>query len=81
MHEPERDLAEALPAELRRQVRGPQPALADLALQRGERAVELRLVEVERLQRPDLVADEAAHPVQLRLKLGLGGEVPRHTVA
>ena len=78
VHEAELDLAEALAAELGRQVRRPQAALAHLLLQRRQRAVELRTVEVERLQRPDLLADEAAHPVQLGLELGLGREVPRH---
>ena len=78
MHEAELDLAEALAAERGRQVRRPQAALAHLLLQRRQRPIDLPTVEVERLQRPDLLADEAAHPVQLGLKLGLGGEVPRH---
>ena len=48
MHEAELDLAEALPAELGRQVRGPQPAALDLLLQRRVDAVERRLVELVR---------------------------------
>ena len=83
MHEPELDLAEALAAELRRQVRGPQPALLDALLQRRVDAVDLILVELveDRLQRPDLLADELAHPVQLLLKLRIGREIPCHRVS
>jgi hypothetical protein len=40
VHEAELDLAEALAAELGRQVRGPQPAALDLLLQRRVDAVE-----------------------------------------
>ena len=82
VHEAELDLAEALPAEVGRQVRGPQPAALDLLLQRRVDAVERRLVELgdDRLQRPDLLAHEGAHPVQLLFELGLGREVPRHAV-
>ena len=32
----------------------------------------------DRLQRPDLAADELVHPVELCLELGVGGEVPAH---
>jgi hypothetical protein len=38
VHQPELDLAEALPPRLGREVRGPQPALLDLLLQRRDRA-------------------------------------------
>ena len=55
-----------------------RPVLLDLLLQRSGDAVERRLVDVERLQRDDLVADEAAHPLELRFELGIGREVPRH---
>ena len=80
MHEPELDLAEALAAELGVEVRGPQPAALDLLLQRRVDAVERVLVELvgDRLERPDLLADELAHPVELLLELGLGREIPRH---
>ena len=76
----ELDLAEALAAELGRQVGGPQAALAHLLLQRRDRAHEAVLAELleDGLDRPDLLAHEVAHPVELRLELGLGGEVPRH---
>ena len=60
VHQPELDLAEALAAELGRQVRRPQPALLDRRLQRRVDAVELGLREavLDRLDRPDLLADE-----------------------
>ena len=45
-----------------------------------DQAAERRLAELaeDGLDRPDLLAHELAHPVQLRLELGLGREVPRH---
>ena len=70
VHQPELDLAEPAAAELRRQVRGPQALLLDLLLERRGDPGEGRPVQVERLQRDDLVADEAAHPLQLLLELG-----------
>ena len=72
VHQAELDLAEALAAELGRQVRGPQPALLDLLLQRRDSAVEAVLVELaeDRLDRPDLRAHEVAHPVELRWNSG-----------
>ena len=80
MHEAELDLAEALAAEVGRQVGGPQAALLDLLLQRLDRALEALLAELleDRLDRPDLLAHELAHPVELLLELGLRREVPRH---
>jgi hypothetical protein len=39
-------------------------------------AHELLVGQIERLQRPDLVAHEVAHPVQVCLELGLGREIP-----
>ena len=80
VHQAELDLAEALAAEVGRQVRRPQAALADLLLQRRDRALEAVLAELveDRLERPDLLAHEVAHPVELLLELGLGGEVPGH---
>ena len=83
VHQPELHLAEALPAELRIEVRGPQPALLDLLLERRVDAVELRLVELaeDRLDRPDLLAHEVAHPFELLLELRIGREVPCHVGA
>ncbi len=80
VHEAEPDLAEALPAEVRRQVRGPQPALLDLLLERLDRPLPALLPQLveDRLDRPDLLAHEGAHPVQLLLELRVGGEVPCH---
>ena len=66
------------------EVRGPQAALLDLApaAARSRRSsCSLREVVGDRLERPDLLADELAHPVELRLELGLGREVPRHAGA
>ena len=80
VHQPQLHLAHALPAELGRQVRRPQAALLDLLLQRRDRPhqpVEAELVP-DRLQRPDLAADELGHPVELLLVVGVGGEVPAH---
>ena len=81
VHQPELDLAEALAAELGREVRGPQPALLDRRLQRGVDAIELDLREavLDGLDRPDLVADERPHPLEVALELGVGGEVPGHS--
>ena len=83
VHEAELDLAEALPAEVRRQVRRPQPAALDLLLQRRVDPVQRRLVEVggDGLDRPDLLAHEGAHPFQLLFELGVGREVPGHGFA
>src|SRR5437867_4809921 len=57
---------------------GPQAAVLDLLPERVGQPPEGRLVEVERLQRVDLVTDESPHPLQLLLELGLGLEIPRH---
>ncbi len=80
VHQAELDLAEALPAQLGRQVRSPQPALLDLVAQWRDRALEAVLAELleDGLDRPDLGADEVGHPVQLALELRLGREVPGH---
>ena len=83
VHQAELDLAEPLPAQLGRQVRGPQPALLDLLAQRRDRALEPVLAELleDGLDRPDLGAHEVGHPVQLALELRFGREVPRHGVS
>ena len=82
VHQAELDLAEALAAELGVQVRGPQAALAHLLLQRRDRPAERVVAELaeDRLDRPDLLAHERAHPVQLLLELGLGREIPGHAM-
>jgi hypothetical protein len=82
MHEPELHLAEALAAEVRRQVRGEQPARLDLLLERRDRTVEALLAELVEhdLEGIDLRPHELAHPIELLLELGLGREVPRHLV-
>ena len=80
VHQPELDLAEPLAAELGIEVRRPQAALADLLGERRDRALEPVVAELvdQRLQRPDALAHELAHPVELLLKLGLCGEIPGH---
>ena len=80
VHQAELDLAEALAAELGVQVRRPQAALAHLLLQRRDQPPEGVVAELaeDRLDRPDLLAHEGAHPVQLLLELGLGREIPGH---
>ena len=78
MHEPQLHLAEPAPTELGRKVGGPQPLLPHLLLEGADDPQERGVVEVERLQGEDLVADEGPHPFELGLELGLGREVPRH---
>ena len=82
VHQPELDLAEALAAELGREVRGPQAALLDLLLQRRVDAIEvgLRQTVLDGLDRPHLFAHEGAHPLELALELGVGAEVPGHVI-
>ena len=62
------------------EVRRPQPARPDLGLQRRVDAIEVVLGELadERLERPDLLAHEGAHPVELGLELRFGRELPCH---
>ena len=84
VHQAQLHLAEPAAAHLRRQVGRPQALVLDLLLERrgdGDEALPplRRAPEVgEGLEGHDLLADEAAHPVELRLELGLGGEVPGH---
>ena len=56
VHQRELDLAEALAAELGRQVRGPQPALLDLLLQRPEDRVEIVVARGRRRSSPAATA-------------------------
>ena len=74
VHQAELHLAEPLPAELGRKVSRPQPALLHALLERRVDAVELGLADlaVDRLDRPDLLAHEAAHPFEVLFELGLG---------
>ena len=87
VHQAELHLAEAAAAHLRRQVGGPQALALDLVLHRVGEALERRPpfgrapLLGQRLERDDLLPDERAHPVQLRLELGFGGEVPSHPSA
>ena len=78
------DLAVALAAELGTQVGGPQVVVPHLLLHRIDDGPQLivqgmeLLVRVEDVERLDLVGDELACPVQLRLELRFGGEIPGH---
>ena len=78
------DLAVALAAQLRAQVRRPQLLVAHGLLHRVDDGPLLRgllLVDVVRpdeLERRDVVLDELLDPVQLLLELGVGTEVPCH---
>ncbi len=81
-HQGELQLAEPVPAELRIEERTPQSpglhlrlevALDRLPLLGGE------LVE-DRFERYELAVDERPHPGELLFELGLGLEIPRHTV-
>ncbi len=78
VHQAELDLAISLAAELGTEVRRPQPLLPDGFHEWRCNAQERRVVELERLQRVDLLAHELAHPRQLALELGVGAEVPGH---
>ena len=83
VHQPQAHLPHALAAELGWQVSRPQAALLDLLLQRCDRAgkpVKSQVVP-DRLERPDLLAHELGHPVELLLEVGIGGEVPAHDIA
>jgi hypothetical protein len=73
-------MTEALAAELRREVCGPQAPLLHPLLQRRVDPIELCLVDVvlDHLDRPDLLTDELAHPGEVLLELRLGGELPGH---
>src|SRR5437868_1005895 len=73
MHQPELDLAESghrrrsrWSAELGIEVSRPQAALADLLGERRDRAFEPVVAELidQRLQRPDALAHDLAHPVE-----------------
>src|SRR5439155_6564687 len=76
VHQAQLHLAVTLAAQIGRQVRRPQLLPLDLLLQRPDRAHESALVGVEDLQRVHLVVHEAAHPLELFLKLGLGRKIP-----
>jgi hypothetical protein len=78
VHEAQAHLAEPAAAELLREVGGPQALGLDLLLQRIGDAAQRVVVEVEGLEGLDLLAHEAAHPLELLLELGLGREVPGH---
>src|SRR5699024_3718878 len=78
VHEAQLELTEAAAAQLRLQVCRPQALVLDLLLEAGGvRGVGLRR-EVRDLERQDLIADEAPHPLQLRLELRVGREIPAH---
>ena len=80
VHQPELHLPEALTAELRIQVRRPQPLLLDLLLERFRDAAQPLPAELahQRLERPDVLAHERAHPLELGFELRLGREIPGH---
>jgi hypothetical protein len=78
VHEAELHLAEAAAAELRLQVRRPQALSLHLFLHGIGDAPEGVEVEVEGLERDDLLAHEVPHPFELRFELRLGREVPCH---
>jgi hypothetical protein len=78
VHQSELDLAEALTTQVRRQVGGPELPRLDLGLELANDAPEGRFVGVEHLERPDLLADETAHPPELLFELGVRREVPGH---
>ncbi len=69
MHEAELDLPEAHSPEVRREVRGPQPLALYLLLEGADHLQELLVVEIEHLEREDLVAQKRPHPLELRLEL------------
>ena len=78
------ELAEALAAELRAEVRGPQAARLHLLAQRAdvhaqvafERVV--RKLRIEQVERCDLLVAELADPLQLCFEFRIGTEIPGH---
>src|SRR5207302_9720380 len=77
VHQPELHLAEALPAQVGRQVRRPESALLDLLLTLADQpAVDLLVVDVDDFERVDLLLHGPAHPGEPPLELGLGPEFP-----
>ena len=80
MHQTELDLPEALAAEVGVQMSRPQTLGLDLLLQRRGGSAQAFPTEFmpEGLQRPDVLAHERAHPLQLGFEFRLGGEVPGH---
>ena len=83
VHQPELHLAEALAAELRIEVRRPQPALLDLLLERRVDAVQLRPGRARRRSARAARSPRAriAHPFELLLEFRVGREVPCHVGA
>src|SRR5207302_1966532 len=63
VHQAELDLAVALATVLRREMRGLQALRLDLVLERADEAGEAFEVGVDDLERPDLLLNEALHPV------------------
>ena len=81
VHQRQLHLAVALAPELGVEVARPQPAILAPAASAAPSPASTRSsrhVVVEERERLDLLVDEAAHPVQLRLELGVGREVPCH---
>ena len=78
VHQPQPHLPEPHAAQRRRQVRRPQPLRLDLLLQRPDHDPHLVVRQIQGLEREDLLAHEAAHPLQLLLELGFGREIPGH---
>ena len=57
---------------------GPQALFSHPSLERRDEALQLVIGHGERLEGKDLLAHEAAHPLELHLELGFGRKVPRH---
>ena len=82
MHQPEAHLALALAAELRRQVVAHRPrsftcsCSGAIARRSPSRPSSCQIASSGQIS----PADELAHPVQLRLEVGVGGEVPAHAL-
>ena len=80
----ELELAVALTAQLRAQVRGPELLVADLLLERIDDRLQLgagrreRQPAPEQVERLDLLAHEVPGPVELGLEVGFGLEIPCH---
>src|ERR1700730_7403762 len=83
VHQTQAQLAHALTAELGWKVGCPQALRLDLLLQRRHRLAQPVEAELapDRLQRPDLAADDLVHPVELLLEVRVGAEVPTHEAA
>src|SRR6202043_2480390 len=81
VHQTQLDLPEPASAEFGGKVCGPQPLSLHRFLQWSDCASVRLVVDVEGLQRNDLLTYELAHPRELLLELRLSGKAPGHPIS